>query len=36
MNLSMKQKQSHRYRQQNCGFYKVGGMWERDILGVLD
>ena len=35
MNLSMKQKQTHRHREQICGCQDVGG-WERDGLGVWD
>ena len=33
MNLSMKQKQTHRHREQTCG-YRGGGNWGRDGLGV--
>ena len=35
MNLSTKQKQTHRHREQTCG-YQGGGEWERDGLGVWD
>ena len=35
MNLSTKQKQSHRYREQTCGC-QVGGGGERKGLGVQD
>ena len=33
MNLSVKQKQTHRHRNQTCGF-QGGGVWGRDGLGV--
>ena len=33
MNLSMKQKQTHRHREQTCGC-QGGGEWGRDGLGV--
>ena len=33
MNLSMKQKQTHRHREQTCGS-QVGGGWGRDGVGV--
>ena len=33
MNLSMKQKQTHRHREQTCGCQK-GVWWRRDGLGV--
>ena len=29
MNLSMKQKQTHRHREQTCGCQWGGGVWER-------
>ena len=32
MNLSMKQKQTHRHREQTCGCQE-GGVWERDGVG---
>ena len=35
MNLSMKQKQTHRHREQICGCQRGGG-WRRDGLGVWD
>ena len=35
MNLSMKQKQTHRHREQTCGC-QGGGGWERDGVGVWD
>ena len=35
MNLSMKQKQTHRRREQACGC-QGGGGWGRDRLGVWD
>ena len=33
MNLSVKQKQTHRHRKQTCG-YQGGGGWWRDGVGV--
>ena len=33
MNLSMKQQQTHRHREQTCGC-QGGGGWEREGLGV--
>ena len=35
MNLSMKQKQTHRHREQTCGCQRGEG-WGRDGLGVWD
>ena len=35
MNLSRKQKQTHRHREQTCGC-QGGGEWGRDELGVWD
>ena len=35
MNLSTKQKQNHRHREQTCGCQRGGG-WEREGLGVCD
>ena len=35
MNLSMKQKQTHRHREQTCGC-QGGEGWEREELGVWD
>ena len=35
MNLFMKQKQTHRHREQTCGC-QGGGIWGRDGLGVWD
>ena len=35
MNLSTKQKQTHRHREQTCGC-QGGGGWARDGLGVWD
>ena len=35
MNLSMKQKQTHRHREQTCGC-QGGGTWGREGLGVWD
>ena len=35
INLSMKQKQTHRHKEQICG-RQGGGEWERDKLGVQD
>ena len=38
MNLSMKQKQTHRHREQTCGCQKGGevGEWGIGSLGVAD
>ena len=35
MNLFTKQKQTHRFRKQNCG-YQRGEMWERNKVEVWD
>ena len=35
MNLSMKQKQTHRHKEQACGCQGEEG-WERDGFGVWD
>ena len=35
MNISMKQKQTHRHREQTCGC-QGGEEWERERLGVWD
>ena len=35
MNISMKQKQTQRHREQTCGC-QGGGEWEREGLGVWD
>ena len=35
MNLSTKQKQTHRHREQTCGC-QGGGCWGREGLGVWD
>ena len=35
MNMSTKQKQTHRYRKQSCGC-QGGWGWERDGVGVCD
>ena len=35
MNISMKQKQTHRYREHTCGC-QGGGRWGRGGLGVWD
>ena len=35
MNLSIKQKQTHRHKEQTCG-YQGGGEWGREGLGVGD
>ena len=35
IDLSMKQKQTHRHREQTCGCQRGGG-WGRDGLGVWD
>ena len=35
MNISTKQKQTHRHREQTCGC-QGGGVWEREGLGVWD
>ena len=35
MNISTKQKQTHRHREQTCGC-QGGGGWEREGLGVWD
>ena len=38
MNISMKQKQTHRQREQTCGCQGWGGgeQWQREGLGVWD
>ena len=37
MNMSVKQKQTHRYREQTCGCQGRGGEgWGREGLGVWD
>ena len=38
MNISMKQKQTHRYREQTCGCQRDGEVWEKRIgnLGLAE